>query len=176
MRTLKLLVIWLLLSFGLTAHAQSTSADEEVMMKRAHEIGVFVKHNNAQGVVDYTDDAIKNLVGYKTFYAMTSAAMQALTEDGTVVKELQFEKPWPEIQGQNRVFRLIPKVQTMSMSNHTGRMNGFFLAVKNSDGVWKFVEGSGLAKNPKLTELLYPDLPKDTKFPEVKLEIIDGSE
>ena len=48
--------------------------------------------------------------------------------------------------------------------------------LKKVDGVWKFVEGSGLAKNPKLTELLYPDLPKDTKFPEVKLEIIDGSE
>ena len=42
MRTLKLLVIWLLLSFGLTAHAQSSQLQmSEVMMKRAHEIGVL---------------------------------------------------------------------------------------------------------------------------------------
>ena len=175
MRILKLLVIWLLLSFGLVAQAQSTSVDEEVMMKRAHEIGLFVQQNNAQGVVDYTDDAIKNLVGHETFYAMTSGAMQSLTEDGAVVKKLQFEKPWPEIQGQNRVFRIIPKVQIMSLSGHTGKMNGFFLAVKNSDGVWKFVEGSGLVKNPKFAELLYPDLPKGTLFPEVKFEILYGS-
>ena len=175
LKLLKLLILWLLFSFGLAAYAQSDSVDEELMMKRANEIGAFIKQNNAQGVVDYTDDAVKNLIGREAFFTMTRAAMETIKNDGTVIKDLQFQKPWPEIQGHNRVFRFIPKLQTMSIDGRTGKIKGFFLAVKNSDGVWKFVEGSGLVKNPKFAELLYPDLPKLKQFPEVTLEVVYGS-
>ena len=72
--------------------------------------------------------------------------MQASQRMAPLLKSSNLKKAIPEIQGQKRVFRLIPKVQTMSMSNYTGRMNGF-LAVKNSDGVL-VCRRVGFSQNP----------------------------
>lgn len=167
-----------LLSIGLSvcamAQAQGESGDD-AMMKRATEIGTFFQQNNAQGVVAYTDDAVINLLGRDQFYAVTRSAMDGLKSEHVVLEDIQLQTPSAEIQGQNRVFRLIPKLQNMSMNGQKAQMKGFLLAIKNSDGVWKFVEGSGLVKNPQFRARLYPDLPPNLPLPEVKLEVLYGS-
>ena len=171
MNTISRFTVSLLLWFGVSTsvYAQNLS-DETIMMQRAQELGAFVKANNAQGVVDYSDDSIKALVGAETYTAITKMSMDSIKESGVVFEALIFGAPTSEMVGNNRVFRFIPKTTIMSARGKKSNIKGFLFAVKNQDGIWKFVEGSGLLKHPALVKKLYPDLPSGIEFPDVSTQ------
>jgi hypothetical protein len=50
------------------------------------------------------------------------------------------------------------------------------VAVKGIDGIWRYLEGAGMRRNPNQLWVLLPDLPKDVELPENTIAAVEDDE
>jgi hypothetical protein len=52
------------------------------------------------------------------------------------------------------------------------KSTSYMVAIKGSDGTWRYLDGAGARRDPKILWTLLPDLPKEVELPENTVTVI----
>ncbi|MGE8684050.1 MAG: hypothetical protein ACN6OV_06130 [Acinetobacter sp.] len=154
-----------------TAFANSTQCKddyEKIIAKEIKDIGTALNKGNYALITEKTDSSIINYAGGKDKYnAILELAANSFKQNKIYVSQVETYAPKQSyIIGRNE-FCAVPKQVTISMNGRkmTGDLS-FMLAVRPIESKeWKYIDGTGLQKNPDMIYTLFPDLPRESKIP-----------
>ena len=122
---------------------------------------------DAQALIDKTHPSIHKLAGGKEkFETMTKNVVAQMSQMDVKFLESELGEPTQLYPAGDEEVCFVPRTSVLEVQGTKVQSIGFMIAIrKTREKGWKYLDGSGLRKNPNLLSTLLPDLPKDIKYP-----------
>jgi hypothetical protein len=170
MRTLMLSLacLWLL-----SPLAAGNDAEVRAIYEQVQVILVAVEKRDSAGILDHAHPKLIEAAGGRA--VMETALREAFEQWaklGMKIKTTEFPSPPSFYKGAVNEFVIIPTHTVIAIVDKSVSSSGYQLGVRKiGETRWGYVDGATLTREQAL--LLFPDLPKNLKLPEV-VNKIDG--
>ena len=175
------LAIALAIPLAIPLHAQGQPAVPAVAALSTAERAELVRQ--AQAAIASIDDIdalmrllppeIFKIFERSAFEQQSRAAMTQLKAAGFLIVKAEFDEPTTPYRAGRAIICFAPYTLLMQIKGRLFRSRTYFLAVRSIDGGdWKFVDGAGLEKHREWLWTMFPELPRDIRFPEWRQEEI----
>ena len=162
-----------LLFFTTSLHAQEDLSTEESKAITA-EVGAMMtafNNGNAELLIKNTHPAVYQLVGGKEAFEQSAMeGVKQIMEMGIKIGELKVEQPSQFYKAGDEIVCFVPMSSVMTIKDQKIASTSFMIAAKGETGEWKYLDGTFVNTNPDQLWAFFPELPKDIKLPEVKIE------
>ena len=166
----RLLPVAIALLIAPAASAAAKLSESEVKLIKSditHMMELFEK-GDAQALLDRTHESIYSLVGgsKETFDKATKDAATQFMQLGVRFLESELGEPTEVYRSGKSEVCFIPRISILEFRGKKVRSEGFMLAARPvGSRAWKYLDGSGLAKNPAMLRQLFPDLDSRAELP-----------
>jgi len=147
------------------AEAKAIVAEVEKMMAAFNQ-------GNAELLVKKTHPALYKLIpGDKEDVKKTMLdGAKQIMDLGIKIDSFKAEEPDKLYKAGKESVCFVPMSSVMTMQGQKIASSSFMIAAKGEAGEWMYLDGSMAGANPEILYTLFPDLPKDIKLPEMKME------
>ena len=162
-----------LLFFTTSLHAQEDLAASESKAVAAEIKAMMQAFNNGNSelLIKKTHPVIHNLVGgQENFEKTTAQGVKQIMEMGIKIGELKVGQPSQCYKAGDEIVCFVPMSSVMTIKEQKIASTTFMIAAKNKEGEWLYLDGSFAGQTPDQLWTFFPELPKDIKLPEVKVE------
>ena len=170
-----ILIFTLTLSVVTSTFADSLSHAEVKQLK--DEINSMMKlfeNGDAQALIDHTHESIFELMGGKdAFEKLTKQAVVQLMNSGIKFLDSELGTPTELYPAGNYEVCFVPRTSVMEIQGKKVKSIGFMIAIRTKgEDSWKYLDGSGLRKNPQLLGVLFPELDPNIVLPPNTVELL----
>lgn len=129
---------------------------------------------NAQALIDRTHESIFDLAGGKAaFEALTKQAVDQVMKSGVKFLESSLGTPTEVHPAGKYEVCFVPRTSVMEFQGNKVKSVGFMIAARTQGTkAWKYLDGSGLRKNPQLLGKLFPELDPKIVLPTNTVEVL----
>jgi hypothetical protein len=169
------LLIWSCAPFLWGADTVILSAEEKkAVVEKADAIQNAFDSGDSDTVIASTHPSLIKLYGSREeFEARTRESMKTLLASKVTPVSRVWGEPTAVYSSGTDEVCFLPKVAVVQMGDKRTRSTAYFVAARTKGtSEWRFLDGTGLRKNPQLLWILFPDLPKDVVLPPSKAELI----
>ena len=151
------------------------SDDDFALVQQDSEIMVNAMFNGQSSTfINKTHPALFPYLGGKdNFTTFLEAALSEIQQMDLKLIKSELLDPSPYYRVGNELLAIIPRVQIMQVQEQKIKSIGFLIAVKDPNGQFTYLDGSGLKNEPKVLWEMFPDLPTDLELPTNTTEMID---
>ena len=173
MKHLTTILTLLIITASLHAREDFPEAERKAIAAEVEEMMTAFNKGDAKLLIDKTHPAIYKLMpggdekGFKKI--MLEAAKQAV-DAGMKVSAFKVEQPDRLYKAGKESVCFVPMSSVVAVKDMKIASSSFLIAAKGEAGEWKYLDGSALSASPDQLWTFFPDLPKDIKLPEVKME------
>lgn len=163
------------LLLGATTSARELSADEVADLKqRIETMMASFEAGDLQALFDQTHESLFRLVGGRaSFERITRQAVAGIMEAGVTFESSELGTPTPLHEAGDEDVCFVPRVSVMVVNGRRAKSTGFMIAIRPAaGGDWRFLDGTGLRKNPRLLETLLPELSRNLELPPNEIELL----
>lgn len=152
----------------LTAEEVTSLHDEINHMMERFEAG------DAQALIDRTHPSLMKLSGGKEQFEKTIRdAVKGLLQMNIQFLESDLGVPTELYQVGEEELCFVPRVSVMQIDGKRAKSTSFMISVRRIGSTeWKFLDGSGLRKNPQLLKMLFPEIDPSIVWPTIKTELL----
>ena len=140
---------------------------ETVISKNIIEMSTAFNSGNLQYIANKTDSSLIDYIEGKDAYkSLLELTVYSFINNNIVVSKVETRPPQDNFIIGNNEICFIPKQLTIMINGkQQPGSESFMLAVRPLESKdWKYLDGSGLQKNPAMLYILFPDFPSDIKF------------
>ena len=168
-----LLTLIALLFFTTSLHAQEDlpASESKAVVTEVQEMMAAFNQGNTDLLIKKTHPAVYQLVGGKEAFEQSAMeGVKQIMEMGIKIGELKVEQPSQCYKAGDEIVCFVPMSSVMTIKDQKIASTSFMIAAKNKEGEWKYLDGTFVNTNPDQLWAFFPELPKDIKLPEVKIE------
>ena len=146
-----------------------------MLKARVALLGEAFRNEQFEVVIDMMHpSAFATGVTKEDFLAMTKKASVQMKEVNFAILNEQLGTPGEVNFAGDELVAFYPRTMVMQMGAKKYRHTGFVICVKKrAGGEWLFIDGEAVSKDLSSLGRFLPDLPKDLKLPETKVEEIE---
>ena len=126
-------------------------------------------------LLDKTHQAIYSLTGgKKSFEAFVREAAKQALSSGIKYISVELGTPTRTYAAGEEEVCFVPKIAVMEMEGkRRGKQTGFMIAIRKlGSDEWKYLDGSGLRKDPDQIYTLLPELERGIELPPMAMELL----
>ena len=169
-QALKLLAL-LFFTTSLNAQEDLPASESKAVVTEVQEMMTAFNDGNSELLIKNTHPVIHNLVGgQENFEKTTAQGVKQIMEMGIKIGELKVEQPSQFYKAGDEIVCFVPMSSVMTIKDQKIASTSFMIAAKGETGEWKYLDGTFVNTNPDQLWAFFPELPKDIKLPEVKIE------
>ena len=122
-------------------------------------------------ILKKTHPAIHNLVGgQENFEKTTAEGAKQMLDMGIKISSIKIDQPSQFYKAGDEIVCFVPMSSVMTIKDQKIASTSFMIAAKNKKGEWKYLDGTFAGHTPDQLWAFFPELPKDIKLPEVRVE------
>jgi hypothetical protein len=146
---------------------QPNPSDEREIDEVMAKLESSFKANDYSYVFDVMYAPIVERMGGKAQGVLAAKGIVAqMKQQQIVMVSWKARKPYQYIQGESRIYAVVPYESVMTIAGKRLRQESYQLGIKPAGSHWQFANGDNL--DPELFEEFFPDFPKSIKLPEVE--------
>jgi len=176
MKYLTTMLTLLIFTTSLQANEDLPEAEKKAIVADAKMMMTAFQGGDAELLISKTHPAIYKLMpggDEEAFKKMMLQAAKQIMETGVKFEGLKFEEPDKVYKSGKDSLCFIPMKTVMTVKDMKIASSSFLIAAKGEAGEWKYLDGSALGTSPEMLWTFFPDLPRDIKIPEVKMEPLE---
>jgi len=152
-----------------------TLSDTDINVMRSEISDMYQKfeRGDISTLLDKTHQSLFEYVGGRAnFEALTKGAIDQLMSVGVKFTSSELGTPDKLYDAGDCDLCFVPRTSVMEIQGKTVRSIGFMIAIRDKgQSGWKYLDGSGLRKNPDFLRELIPELEDGVVLPENTVQI-----
>ncbi|MFZ0800154.1 MAG: FKBP-type peptidyl-prolyl cis-trans isomerase [Terriglobales bacterium] len=151
------------------------SAEEKAaLLKQAELVQSAVNQQDFDTMMKFEHPAAFSLVGKDAFERAGRAAMAQAKEMNFKYLRTEFGEPSATYQAGKEEICFVPRTQLIEVQGKKFNSQAYWIAIRTvGESEWKFVDGAGIENDRESFWTMFPELPRDIRFPEWKQEAIN---
>jgi hypothetical protein len=173
------MMLALVLTLSATATATATAASlngREVAQLKSEIASMYddFERGDAKQLLAATHDSLYKLAGGKeALEKATQTAVEQLLSSGVKFMSSELGMPTETYMAGDEEVCFVPRVSVMEIQGRRAKSTGFMIAIRKvGSNDWKYLDGSGLRKNPENLYLLLPKLKRGIELPPNSMELL----
>lgn len=167
----------LISTFALNANPSKELSKAEAKALKSEIEAMFADFESGETktLLAKTHPSIFALIGDQAaFEKMTNQAMKQILAMGITFVSSELGTPTKLHKAGDEEVCFVPRVSVMKMQGMTMKSTGYMIAIRDAKGgAWKYLDGAGLRKKPKMLSALLPELATDIKLPTNTIEVLE---
>jgi len=172
------LSVAMLFSVLASAPAWSGTLKDQETAKLKSDIAAMYKafeNGDAGPLIDNAHESIFALVGgsKESFIKISRNALQQLLQSNIKFLSSEVGTPTQTYPAGDEEVCFVPRVSVIELQGKRARTTTFMIAIRRvGTSTWKYLDGTGLRKNPQFLPMLLPRLAKDVPLPPNTVEVL----
>ena len=165
-------------NFGSSTMAETLPASEGAkLVAEVTEMSESFNRGDVELLIRKTHPSVfKHAGGEEAFMNALEEGLEQLMAMKLKFESFELDPPGALYSAGEEDVCFLPKVAIMELNGQRYKSTSYMVAVRDSNGNWKYLDGAVQQKKPELLWSFLPELPKDVKLPPNTIEVLEEKE